>query len=164
MVEFARHELFYEPPGDAVRNAESYFFSFRLSLKQRADVRILRHVFDSFDLGALNGIRGSGNAARQLMYNSYSVFVDLRVEQKSGSEWMALTGQVVDAHLDDGILGEIPVLLFSKSNTALETTTNQFGEFNFSFKAIGHLGLLLTMKHVALLLLLPEGLTGSSMS
>ena len=51
MVEFARHELFYEPPADAVRNAESYFFSFRPDTEGKADVRILRHVFDSFYLG-----------------------------------------------------------------------------------------------------------------
>ena len=141
----------------------SYFFSFRLTLKESADVRILRHVFDSCYLGALNGIRGSGTAPRQLMYNSYSVFIDLRVEQKPGSDWIALSGQVVDAQLPDGILEEIPVLLISKGDTELETTTNQFGEFNFSFKAIGHLGLLLSMKNFGLLLLLPEDLAGNSM-
>jgi hypothetical protein len=164
MVEFARREPFYEPPDGAVRNAESYFFPFSTTLKERADVRILRHVFDSFALGALNGIRGAGTAPRQLMYNSYSVFVDLHVEQKPGSDSITLTGQIVDAQLTDGILEEIPVLLISKGDTELETNTNRFGEFNFSFKAIGQLELLLSMKDFALLLLLPEGLAGSSMS
>jgi|HubBroStandDraft_6_1064221.scaffolds.fasta_scaffold68726_2 hypothetical protein len=165
IVEFARREPFYEPPAGAVRNAESYFFSFGLTLKQRADLRIVRQVFDSFDLGgALNGMRGSGTVPRQLMYNSLGVFIDLRLDQKSGSNWMDLTGQVVDTHVTDGILEEIPVLLFSKRDKALQTTTNQFGEFNFSFEAIGHLGLLVTMEQVALLLVLPEGLAGSSMS
>jgi hypothetical protein len=71
IVEFARREPFYDPPAGAVRNAESYFFSFGLTLRQRDDLRILRHVFDSFDLGgALDGIRGSGTVPRQLMYNS----------------------------------------------------------------------------------------------
>ena len=55
---------------------------------------------------------------------------------------------MVDAQLTDGIREEIPVLLFSKGDTELETTTNQFGEFNFSFKAIGHLGLLLEHEEV----------------
>lgn len=164
IAEFARHEPFYEPPAAAVRNAEAYLFSFRLTLKESADVRIVRRVFDSCYLGALNGIRGSGTAPRQLMYNSYSVFIDLRVEQKPGSDWIALSGQVVDAQLTDEIREEIPVLLISKGDTELETTTNQFGEFNFSFKAIGHLGLLLGMKKFGLLLLLPEDLAGNSMS
>jgi hypothetical protein len=164
MVEFARRELFYEPPAIAIRNAESYFVSLGLTLKERADVRILWHVFDSFGLGALHGIRGAGTTPRQLMHNSYSVFIDLRVEQKPGSDWIGLTGQVVDAHSTDGALEDIPVLLFSKGDKGLETATNQFGEFNFSFKGIGHLGLLLSMKKIALLLMLPEDLAGKSTS
>ena len=39
MVEFARRELFYEPPPSAIRNAESYFVSLGPTLKERADVR-----------------------------------------------------------------------------------------------------------------------------
>ena len=164
IADFARREPFYEPPAGAVRNAEAYLFSFRPRLKERADVRFVRRVFDSCYLGALNGIRGAGTAPRQLMYNSYSVFIDLHIEQKPGSAWIALTGQVVDAQLTDGIREEIPVLLISKGNTELETITNQSGEFNFAFKAIGHLGLLLNMKKFALLLLLPVDLDGNSMS
>ena len=61
IAEFARHEPFYEPPAGAVRNAESYFFSFRLTLQGEPDVRILRHVFDSYDVGDTQrntGLRG----------------------------------------------------------------------------------------------------------
>lgn len=163
MVDFARHEPFYEPPDGALRNAASYFVSFSLTLQERNDVRILRHVFDSFELGALQGIRGSGTAPRQLMYNSDSVFIDLRVERKSDSDCVALTGQVVDTQLREGELEEIPVLLFSKSDASLRTTTNQLGEFNFSFNAVERLGLHLSMKDISLLLLLPESLAGNSM-
>jgi hypothetical protein len=163
VVEFARREPLYEPPSSAVRNAEAYFFSFRLTLKERAGVRVLRCVFDSFNLGTLSGIRASGTAPRQLMYKSGSVFVDLRVEQKPSSEWTNLAGQVVDAQRTDGTLQEISILLFSKSDAALRTTTNQSGEFNFSFKAIEHPGLLLSLKEGGLLLVLPERLAGSSM-
>ena len=163
MVDFARREPFYEPPDGAIRNAGSYFFSFSLTLQQRKDVRVLRHVFDSFALGMLEGIRGSGTAPRQLLYNSHNVFVDLHLEQTPGSDLIALTGQVVDAQVSDGILEEVPVLLFSKGDMEFETTTNRFGEFNFSFVAAGHLGLLLSMNESGLLLLLPEGLAGNSM-
>jgi hypothetical protein len=165
MVEFARREPSYEPPPSAIRIAESYFVSFGLTLKERADVRILRHMFDSFALGALHGIRGirgAGTVPRRLMYNSYSLFIDLRVEQKPGPDWIALTGQVVDADLSNGELEEIPVLLFIKGDEGLETTTNQFGEFNFLFKAIECVGVLLRMKKFTLLLMLPEDLAGES--
>jgi hypothetical protein len=163
MVDFARHEPFYEPPDGAVRKVGSYFFSFSLTLQQRKDVRLLRHVFDSFSLGTPDGIRSSGTAPRQLLYNSHSVFIDLRLEQTPGSDSIALTGQVVDAQVSDGLLEEVPVLLFSQGDTELETTTNRFGEFNFSFNAAGDLGLLLSMNEGGLLLLLPEGLAGNSM-
>jgi hypothetical protein len=164
MVDFARHEPFYEPPERAVRDAESYFFSLSLTLQERKDVWVLRHVFDSFSLGTLEGIRGAGTVPRQLLYNSHSVFVDLRLEQAPGSNSIALTGQVVDAQLRDGILEEVPVLVFSKGNVEHETTTNRFGEFKFSFNAVGNPGLLLSMKECGLLLLLPEGLAGNSMA
>jgi hypothetical protein len=162
VVEFARREPLYEPPVGAIEKAESYFIPFRLPLKERADVRILRHVFDSFALGALSGVRGSETTPRQLMYNSQGVFIDLRVEQKPGTDLLAVTGQVLDAQLEDGILEEIPVLLLSEGNKDLETSTSQFGEFNLSLRASGHLGLLLGMKNFALLLLLPEDLAGST--
>jgi hypothetical protein len=164
IVEFSRRELFYEPPGSALRNAVSYLFSFSLPLNERAGVRILRHVLDSFDHGALTGIRGSVTTPRQLMYNSESVFIDVRVEQQPRSDWVTLTGQVVDAQLAEGILEEIPILLFSRSDAALQTTTNQFGEFDFSFRTIEHPALLLNMREVALLLLLPEHLAGGSIN
>ena len=125
---------------------------------------ILRHIFDSFAFGSLHGIRGAGTAPRQLVYNSNSVFIDLRVEQKPGSDWTALTGQLVDGDSTDGVLEEIPVSLFNKGDEGLETTTNQFGEFKFSFKAIGHLGVLLSMKKFTLLLMLPGDPAGNSSS
>jgi hypothetical protein len=164
MVDFAQREPFYKPPDGAVRNAGSYFFSFRLALQESKDARVLRHVFDSFALGTLDGIRGAGPRPRQLLYNSDSVFVDLHLEQKPGSDAIALTGQVVDAQLRDGILEEIPVLLFSMGDMELETTTNRCGEFSFSFRAREYMGLLLSMKELGLLLVLPAGLAGNSMS
>lgn len=161
-VEFAHRERPHEPPAGAVRNAESYFGSFGLAHKESADVRILQHVFDSFELKALSGIRGGRGAPRQLMYKSESVFVDLRVEQKFGSDSLALTGQLVDAQLPEGILEEISVLLFSNGDAPLQTTTNHVGEFNLSFEAPEHPGLLLRMKNLDLFLLLPEHLAGGS--
>jgi hypothetical protein len=165
VVEFAGRERFYEPPAGAVRKAESYFTPFILTRRESTGVRILQHVFDSFELSALGGIRSSNRSVpRQLMYNSGSMVVDLRVERKSSSNSIALTGQLVDAQVPEGVLEEIPVLLFSNGYAPVETTTNDCGEFNLSFKAAEHPGLLLRMKDVDLLLLLPEQLAGGSIN
>jgi hypothetical protein len=162
--EFARRELFYEPPASAFRNALAYFVLFGLTLKERSGSRILRHVFDSFDFGALSGIRGSGLAPRQLVYKADNVVIDLRIEQKSNSDRMALSGQVIDTQLGARLLKGIPILLLNNGEVTLETNTNQCGEFNFQLTPPDNLALLLTMKDVDVLLLLPEPLGGSSVS
>ncbi len=163
MAEFARREIFFEPPDSAVRIAESYFFPLQLALKEKSNVRLLRHVFDSFNFGALAGIRSAGAAPRQLMYDLDGVVIDLRVEPTSNSKRMMLAGQVMDARLTEGNLEEIPVVFFGKDSMTLQTTTNRFGEFSFSFDAVECPGLLLNMKGAALLLLFPEDLAGNSL-
>jgi hypothetical protein len=156
LVEFALREPSYEPPASAVRIAKSYLFPFSVALKRSTQIHIVRHVFDSRDGGALNGIRGSRMSARQLLYNFSSVFVDLRMEQKPGSESLALTGQVVDASMADRAVGNVSVSLLRKRDRALETNTNGCGEFAFSLSAIGNMGLLVDLKDGALLLVFPE--------
>ena len=163
MVDFARHEPFYEPPDGAVRNAGSYFFSFSLTLRKEKMSGYLRHVFDSFDLGILDGIRGSGTAPRQLLYNSYSVFIDLHLEQKPGS----------DSDRSYGASGGCASQRteYSKKSRSCSLVRGMWslkplriGLVNLISHSLrlGHLGLLLSMNEVGLLLLLPEGLAGNS--
>jgi len=154
LMRFAQQEPSYEPPASAVRIAKSYFHGFSRAFKDSADVRILKHTYDSLNVGALIGVRGSPGAPRQLLYNSSSVFVDLRMEQKKNSRWMALTGQVVDAQLEDGI-NQCTISLLGRRDPAIHTTTSDCGEFAFQFKPNGAMALLLSPKEVALLLLLP---------
>jgi hypothetical protein len=156
LVAFARKEPSYQPPTNVIRIAKSYLFSLSQALDQNANVRVLRHVFDSFDVAPLNGVRGSEIAPRQLMYNSHNLFIDLRIEQEPSSNSMALTGQVLDSLLADGIPDDISVSLLRKHAPILCTSTSECGEFAFSFKPMGGLGLLLDMNDLALLLLLPE--------
>jgi hypothetical protein len=155
LMRFAQQESSYEPPASAVRIAKSYFHAFSQAFKNSADVRILRHTYDSLNVGALIGVRGSPGAPRQLLYNSSSVFVDLRMEQKKDSRWMALTGQVVDAQLEDGIPHQCTISLLGRRDPAIHATTSDCGEFAFQFKPNGAMALLLSPKDVALLLLLP---------
>jgi hypothetical protein len=163
MFDFVRQEPFYGPPDAAVRIVRSYFYAFRLTLQERKDLGILRHVFDSHSPGMLEGMRGAATGPRQLLYNSLNVFIDLHLERKPGSDLIALTGQVVDAQLSDSSLVETGVLLLTESGMELKGMTNQLGEFTFSFKAARQLGLLLNMTHAGLLLLLPDSLAEISM-
>lgn len=160
LVDFAQREPGYEPPVSAVRNAESYFFPFRLVSKEKSNIRMLRHVFDSFSSRVLYGVRSLGSVPRQLMYNSDNAVIDLRLEQSSGSDQMTLTGQIVDSEQAEKPFEELPISLLINDHEALQTTTNQFGEFSFSFKAAGNLGLLLSLKDIDLLMVLPKDSSG----
>jgi hypothetical protein len=164
LVEFARREPLYEPPASAIRNAQSYFFPFRLASKEKTNVRMLRHVFDSFSSRALYGVRSLGSAPRQLMYNSDNAVIDLRLEQPSGSEQMTLRGQIVNSEQTEKRFEELPISLLINDDEALHTTTNQLGEFSFSFKAAGNLGLLLSLKNIDLLVVLPKDSSGASVN
>lgn len=160
LVEFARHEDSYKPPATALRCAESYLFPFKLALREKQDLQLGRLTFDSFESQMAAGIRGFDEVPRQLMYQCGDVVIDMRLEPKAHSNLMALAGQVVDSRRPAGGVAGIPVSILSKEDTLSETTTNQFGEFHFSFQPVEHLKLLLGMERTGLFLLLPDSDVG----
>jgi len=153
---FARQESAYEPPASALRIAESYLAPFKLAARRTSILDLAKRTFDSFENQALAGVRGSGPAPQQLMYQCGNVFIDLRLESKPDSRSMALAGQVVDSEQPGGVLGGIPVSLLSKEDAWLETTTNHLGEFHFSFPPARHLRLLVTTEGKSVLVVLPD--------
>lgn len=156
LAKFAEQEPSYEPPANALRIAKSYLHPFMQSFKENANIRVLKHTFDSFGIGAAIGVRGLTAVPRQLLYTSSSLFIDLRMEQKPRSAWMVLTGQLVDELLTEGIPSGSQVYLLSKREPALHAITNACGEFSFRFKPKGGLALLLSLNDEAFLLQLPE--------
>lgn len=159
IVEFARLETTYEPPDGAFRIAESYLVPFKLALRKKQRLQLARLTFDSFQHQALQGVRGSDTVSRQFMYQCGDVFIDMRRELKLPSNLMILAGQVVDSRQPASGVADIPVSLVCRGDTLLETTTNQLGEFRFSFQAVKHLSVLFGTKEAALLVLLPDSET-----
>jgi anti-sigma factor RsiW len=160
--EFFKHEAACKPPASALRIARSYLAPFKLALGQAQVLRLARPTFDSFERPALAGVRGFDSGPQQLMYQCGSVFIDLRLESKPVTHSMALAGQVVDVGQPGGGLAGIPVSLLSREDNWLETTTNQLGEFHFSFPPAQHLRLLFGMKGTAWLVLLPDSEAGNA--
>lgn len=161
---FASHEVRYEPSANALRVARSYLAPFKLASRQAKGLGakglgLAKLTFDSFEGQALAGVRGSGPVPQQLMYQCGSVFIDLRLEPKPGTRSVALAGQVLDSVKPDGVLGGIEVSLLSEKVTQLETT-NQLGEFHFSFSPAQHLRLLIGTEDTAVLVLLPDAEPG----
>ncbi|MGH9642425.1 MAG: hypothetical protein ACRD3Q_08360 [Terriglobales bacterium] len=153
---FAHREMTYEPPANALRIAESYLAPFKLASGRSQTLRLATPTFDSFAGQALAGLRGSGLAPQQLMYKCGNVFIDLRLEPKPATRSIALAGQIVSSEKPAGGVEGIPVSLLAKKETWLETTTNQLGEFHFSFPPGQHLELLFGTKGASVLVVLPD--------
>ena len=159
---FAGREANYEPPVSALRVVESYLAPFKLAARPAGLLQLAKCTFDSLESLAVAGLRGSEPSPQQLMYQCGNVFIDLRLEPKPATHSVALAGQVLDAGQPGSGLAGIPVSLLSREDTWLETTTNQLGEFHFSFPPAQHLRLLFGMKGAAWLVLLPDATVGAA--
>ncbi len=156
IADFAKHEVAYEPPVGALRVAQSYSSPLRPPFRQTESFHLARLTFDSFENQALAGVRGFDPVPRQLMYQSGDIFIDMRLEPKLASDLMLVAGQVVDAQQPEVGLAGIPVSLLGDGDTLFQTTTNQLGEFQLSFRAARRLQLRFGTKDAPLLLQLPE--------
>jgi hypothetical protein len=161
VVNFSNHEAAYEPPVSATRVAESYLIPFGLALRLRHNLKLARPVFDSFQNPAPEGLRGFETAPLQLLYQCVNVCVDVRLEPRNSFNSAVLTGQVLDSREPGNSFAGIPIFLFGKSNILFETTTNQLGEFHFSFQMEQRLRLLFETQDAAFLMLLPDIDAGS---
>ncbi len=156
VTECARQEVSYEPPSSSLRIAKSYFAPFKLASKQATGLRIARLTFDSFARRAEVGVRGSDPLPRQLMYQFDDVCIDLRLEPKPATNQVGLVGQVADSGEPAMSVDGKAVSLLRGSEMLAQTSTNQFGEFRFSFRDSEHLQLLVGLKETAVVVSLPD--------
>lgn len=81
------------------------------------------------------GMRSGQATARQLLYKSGSICIDMRLEPTPGSESIVLMGQLLDSMSPGLGIGGIPVSLLSKGDTIFRKRTNEAGEFDFGFES-----------------------------
>ena len=125
----AKSESFFRPPADVVRVVKSH-----LAAVQPKPSRGVRLLFDSSLAPVAAGIRGSV-AAQQFLYETDEYYIDLRIEPRRESDHAALVGQVLNRTGKDRPAQGLAVLLHAGSRRIAETSTNQFGEFQFEFDA-----------------------------
>jgi hypothetical protein len=124
-----------EPPGASVKAVEAGFKMRKVIAfpAGKLDLAILQ--FDSDRQLMVAGLRSSGHAsARQLLYKSGTVCIDMRMQPTPGSESTLLIGQLLDSMLPGHGIGGIPVSLMSKGNTVSRKQTSPNGEFDFGLK------------------------------
>jgi len=93
-------------------------------------------VFDSAHAAAPTGVRGAFTSARQLLYRSGTVCIDMRMQPKPGTDSVVLVGQLLDSAKPASGMGNIPVSLVSEDGTVACRKTNNFGEFDFGFETL----------------------------
>lgn len=135
IVEFAKQEPNQQPPESSVHVVKASFALRKIRSLETGRVELAKLVFDSALAAAASGFRGSAASARQLLYKSGSVCIDMYIQPKPGSESMVLTGQLMDSMMPTHGISGVPVSLLCDGNTLSRKQTNDFGEFDFGFEA-----------------------------
>lgn len=134
-------ELTYLPPDDQVRVAKSLLAGIAVRSQQNLSVRL---VFDSVLQPSAAGFRGYV-ATRQLLYETDQYFIDLRLEPQRNSDRFALVGQVLDRSRR-GMASHGQMVRLLQGTLQLEQTViNEFGEFQFEFRAENGLSIAIGM-------------------
>lgn len=130
----AKAETGFTPPPDVVRVVKSQF------PMRPPKAGVLRLLFDSSLQPVAAGIRGSV-AARQFLYETDEYYIDLRIEPHREADHAALVGQVLNRTGKERAAQGLAVLLQAGSKKIAQTSTNQFGEFQFEFDAVNSLSI-----------------------
>ena len=139
-MELANREKSFEPPAWAVRTVIAGFGA-RMAASPRGTLELAKLLFDSALQPATAGVRGTASIARQLLYKSGSVCIDMRMQPKPGSDSMVLIGQLMDSTTPDQGMSGVSVSLLCKGDTVLQGKTNDVGEFDFGLTAQSQLQL-----------------------
>jgi hypothetical protein len=140
----AQKESVLTPPSDVVRVVKSQFTA--VAPEKSLGFRLL---FDSNLAPVPAGMRGSV-AAQQFLYETDEYYIDLRIEDlrvealraepHREAHQAALVGQVLNRKGKRAAPG-LTVLLQDGKRPIAETSTNQFGEFQFEFNATNSLSI-----------------------
>ena len=98
----------------------------------RLDLATLQ--FDSKQQPLVAGVRGAYASARQLLYKSGTVCIDMRMQPTPGAESIVLIGQLLDSMNPGHGMGGVLVSLLSRGDTVSRKQTNQDGEFDFGLE------------------------------
>jgi len=133
-MKVAAKEQGYTPPAQAVRLVEAQFAAAKLAAPTPRSLVSL--VFDSFARPLPAGVRSGSAMARQLVYESEGLTIDLRIDRHANSKALSIVGQVLDARTLRLAPESVPVALLNRQGEPLQrTSTSNFGEFHLEVAA-----------------------------
>jgi hypothetical protein len=113
-------------------------------------------VFDSARQATGTAVRSGVACARQLLYRSGSVCIDMHIQPTLGSVSATLTGQLLDSKKQNRAMRDVPVSLLRSGDMISYKKTNAGGEFNFGVDALQDLQLAFDIrKHKMLVVAVP---------
>jgi hypothetical protein len=134
VMEQSEHLKRAEPPASSLRAAKAGFRLRKVVQFPSGKLDLATLHFDSDKQPAAAGVRSGHTSARQLLYRSGTVCIDMRMQPTPGTESMVLIGQLLDTMNPGHGIGGIPVSLLSKGDTVSRKQTNQDGEFDFGLQ------------------------------
>jgi|ERR1700722_1062354 hypothetical protein len=124
-----------EPPESALRAVKAGFKLRKVVEFPSGKLDLATLQFDSKTQPMAAGIRSGHAPARQLLYRSGTMCIDMRMQPKPGSESILLIGQLLDTINPGHGMGGIAVSLLSKGDPVLRKHTNPDGEFDFGLES-----------------------------
>jgi hypothetical protein len=119
------------PPEDALRAVKAGFGLSKVVAFPSGKLDLAVLTFDSERQAVVAGVRSGSASARQFLYKSGSLCIDMRMQQTPGSESILLIGQLLDSLNPGHGIGGVPVSLLSQGDTISRKKTNAVGEFDF---------------------------------
>lgn len=122
-------EAGYQPPQGAVRMAKAVFLTANAGKHRSASRGIVELLFDSFLQPALAGTRSAAAGSRQMLYRADPYQIDIHVENKAGTNRLAVAGQILDVSNPRLTAQGVQVILSNCRGNTVLLATNDFGEF-----------------------------------
>jgi len=129
-----RHLNRTEPPKSSLRAVKAGFGLRKVVPFPSGKLDLATLQFDSDRQPLAAGMRSGQSSARQLLYKSGSLCIDMRMQPTPGSESIVLIGQLLDSMNPGQGIGGVPVSLLSKGDMVSRKQTNEAGEFDFGLE------------------------------
>jgi hypothetical protein len=148
------------PPVSTVQAAKDVFKLRNVVPFPSGKLELATLQFDSDREALAAGLRSAHTSARQLLYRSGSVCIDMRMQPTPGSESIVIIGQLLDSMNPGHGISDIPVSLLSHGDTLSRKRTNQEGEFDFGLEPISDMQLVFGINESrTIVVAVPEGKT-----
>jgi hypothetical protein len=125
-----------QPPAASLRAVKAGFALRKVVAFPSGKLDLATLHFDSARQPLAAGMRSGHATARQLLYKSGSVCIDMRMQPTPGSESIVLIGQLLDSMSPGQGMGGVSVSLMSKGDTVSRKKTNDAGEFDFGLEPL----------------------------